>query len=202
MFMNLKKSSIIVLVAILISSATYAQKIKVVSGSLSYLKGKEAVGIEYDYSRLMVGKKTEKEYVTKKVEDANKVKAGAGETWQKAWLADRTQHYQPKFEELLNSSTKGSGINFSSTAKSDAKIVVVTTFIEPGYNIGVSKVPSSINLELLFMDGSTEKAKVTLVGAIGQTYGYGDFDTGIRIGESYAKAAKSLGGVIKKAIKK
>lgn len=183
---------LMVCLVILFSSAAFGQKIKIVSGNINDLQGMTALKIEYDYSGLGVGKfDVEADYIDKKVTEKNEDEAGTGDLWKQEWFDDRPLRFEPKFEELLN--------DYAPTIKSgqdlDAEITMLvhTTFIEPGYNVGVSRKPALIDLELIFFRGEEKVVVMTLTKSPGNgAMGY-DFDTGYRISEAYAKAGKSLG---------
>jgi len=75
---------------------------------------------------------------------------------------------------------------------------VHTTFIEPGYNVGVSRKPAFINLEISISKAGEELVHILILKSPGGgAMGY-DFDAGYRIAEAYAKAAKSLGKYLTK----
>jgi len=190
----MKKTTAFFIAIFFIVAGAYAQKIKLVSGDLSFLKEEKVVSIEYDYSQMGVGKfKTEQEYLDKKSEEYNKKESGRGDEWVKSWKNDRATRYQPKFEELLNKYSDKLGVEFKGGAsKSKVVMIVKTTFTEPGYNIYVSRRPALINLEVIFKKEGVELANITLKGAPGSVYGGYDFDTGVRITEAYAKAGKEL----------
>jgi hypothetical protein len=195
----------LLLLAIVLGLSVQAQKIKLVSGDLSFLKGQKSIMVDFEYSDdLMVGKMTEAEYIKKKQADAEAHEAGSGEKWLEMWKGDRVKHYQPKFIELMNAYLVKPGVTVSETA-TDAKykLVVTTTFIEPGFNVGVMSRPAYINLTLTFVEiaSGKEMAKLTLEKSPGQ--GVGDYDTGYRVGEAYAKAGKELAKFLvkKKAFK-
>ena len=190
----MKKLTLIL--AILISFNLQAQKIKLKSGDLGFLKGQKNILIEFVYpDNMKVGKMTEEAYIKKKTKDLNKKKPGDGERWLKLWKGDRPDHYQPKFIELMNKGLIKNHVKVSEdTEKAKYKMVVTTTFIEPGFNVGVMRRDASINLEISFYEIGSDKelAKFTLMKSPGRTMGGVDFDTGFRVGESYAKAAKSF----------
>jgi len=177
-------------------------KIVVTSGSLGFLKTEKTLLTEYDYSNMKVGKfAKEDDYIAKKVAEYNKDEAGKGDKWKESWFNDRDARFEPKFEELLNDYLKKK-VTVSETA-TDAKykMIVHTIFTEPGFNIAITKKPAIINMEVTFVEiANPDKpvAKVTITGAPGTTYGYGDFDTGVRIAEAYAKAGKDFGAFITK----
>ena len=180
---------------VLISTTSFGQKIKVVKGSINELAGISQLKITYDYSGLGVGKfDVEADYVDKKVSDKNEDEAGTGDLWKQRWLDDRPLRYEPKFEELFGDYAPT--IKSGPDVEAEITMMVHTTFIEPGYNVGVSRKPAIISLELTFLRGDDPILEMTLTkspgnGAMGQ-----DYDTGYRISEAYAKAGKSLGKYI------
>jgi hypothetical protein len=182
--------------------ALQAQKITLKSGGFEALKGQKTFLVTYDYSGMAVGKfDKEDDYVADKTADYNKDEAGKGDKWKTAWYEDRGQRYQPKFEELFNKVMADEGMKCDQNAK-DAKyqIVVHTTFIEPGFNVGVMRKDASLNAEIKIVETATGKevAFVTVTGCPGRGgMGY-DFDTGFRIEEGYAKLGKSIAGFMLK----
>jgi hypothetical protein len=74
-------------------------------------------------------------------------------------------------------------------------VIFKTTFIEPGFNVGVARKNASINAEAIFVESANPEnvlAKVSIENSPGRdAMGY-DFDTGYRIQEAYAKAGKEL----------
>ncbi len=200
----MKKTLAFILGAAFIAAGASAQKIKLVSGKLGFLKSEKTIAIEYDYSQMGVGKfKDEQDYLNKKSEEYNKKEPGKGDQWVQAWKNDRATRFQPKFEELLNKNTVKLGPVFGGGATGTPVVMVVkTTFTEPGYNVYVSRQPAMINLEVTFKKDGADAAKITLFGAPGSTFGGYDFDTGTRISEAYAKAGKELGKFITKMASK
>lgn len=186
-----------VMAVLLISMTSFGQKIKIESGKISALKGMTDLKIEYDYTNLGVGKfDVEADYVEKKVADMNEDEAGTGDKWHEAWLNDRPTRYEPKFEELL--ADYAEFINSGQEVESDYIMNVHTTFIEPGYNVGVARKPALINLEISVSKAGDELVKILIIKSPGGgAMGY-DFDAGYRIQEAYAKAAKSLGKYLTK----
>jgi len=177
---------------ILMATTSFGQKINVESGSVNTLKGISDLKVEYDYSGLGVGKyDVEADYIAKKVAEMNEDEAGTGDSWKEAWFNDRPQRYEPKFEELL--SEYAPFINSGKDVEAEITLFVHTTFIEPGYNVGVSRKPALIDLELIFLRGDEKLLVMTMSKSPGTgAMGY-DFDAGYRISEAYAKAAKTLG---------
>ena len=80
---------------------------------------------------------------------------------------------------------------------------VHTTFVEPGYNIGISRRDANINLTITYTDtDNNELGKITVTKSPGRLGMGMDFDTGLRIQEAYAKAAKELAKYYNKKVLK
>jgi hypothetical protein len=176
---------------ILIATTSFGQKIKVTSGKITALEDVVKMKIEYDYSNLGVGKfEIEDEYIEKKVTDMNKDEAGTGDQWKEAWFNDRSTRYEPKFEELF--AKHAPFIESGQDVDAEVTMHVHTTFIEPGFNVGVARKPAYINLEVGFLKGGEELVNISILNSPGSGAVGFDFDAGYRISEAYAKAGKSL----------
>lgn len=186
---------------IMLSAYTgFAQSMKLKSGKLNFLKGQKIINVVYSYDNMKVGKGTEEEYINKKVTDHNKDKAGKGDTWKKNWVAAREQQYQPKFEELINKRLEEQGVKVGNYPNAAYTLILKTVFTEPGFNVGIMRMPAFTNMEAAFVKtgSTTEEAVVTMMKAPGADALGFDYDAGARIAESYAKAGKSLGAFLEK----
>ena len=168
-----------------------AQKISFVSGNPKALKGISSLDVEFVYAdNLHIGKMTEADYIAKHKKEANAKEAGAGDKWEKSYYADREEHFAPKFIELFNKVLEKKYGMDARENNSEAKfrMIVTTTFIEPGFNIGIQSRPAFINLEISFVniESGEEVAKYKIQKSPGTAY----YDLGVRVGEAYAKAAK------------
>ncbi len=202
----MKKAIFITVALVLITVFTVdAQKIKLESGSLDFLSGQESLLVKYDYSNVAVGKyDNEEEYIADKVEEYNEDEAGKGDEWKEAWLSDRPNRFEPKFEEIFNETIDPIDLQCSQTAEEAAyEVIVHTTFVEPGFNVGVARKNASINVEMVFNEVATgnEMAVVTIDKCPGRGALGFDYDTGYRIQEAYAMLGKSVARFIMKSIK-
>lgn len=175
---------------------THAQKIKTKEGDPSVIKNESSVNIEFTYDNISVGKfADEKDYIKKKTEEYNAKEPGRGDIWAKNWVADRQNRYEPKFIDLY---TITSGRTVNKTAR--YTLIFKTKSIEPGYNIAGGMMlggrkNASLDAELWIVETANPSkalAIITVENAPGGVWGGYDYDTGTRIAESYAKAAKSL----------
>jgi hypothetical protein len=170
-----------------------AQRLKLTEGSLDLLKGQTELNTEFTYENLKVGKfDNEDDYIKEKTVEYNKKEAGRGDNWARAWKDDREARYEPKFMELFND--KG---NLKAVHKKDAKYTLLfkTTFIEPGFNVGVWRKNATMNGEVWIVETvnpAKPLIKISVDKALGRTVGGFDFDTGVRIAEAYADAGKAL----------
>lgn len=197
--------------AVLLCLATFtltsnAQKVKILSGNLNFLKGQSEILVKFTYDDMGVGKfDNEDDYVNKKVKDYNAKEPGKGDAWHKAWIADRDEHYEPKFEQLLNEGMED--INLKAGPEYDgAKYTMIfnTYFIEPGYNIGISRKNAYISAKATFVETANPDKVLCVIDlkkAPGRTFGGSDYDTGVRIGEAYAKCGKTFASFIVKKLK-
>lgn len=171
-----------------------AQRIKLVEGKVPSMKD---VNTEFTYNDISVGKyDKEEDYIKAKTDEYNKKEAGTGDSWAIKWKDDREQRFEPKFDELL---TKYGELSLNKNAK--YTIIFHTQFMEPGFNIGITRRNAYINGEALIVetaDKSKVVAKITIEKAPGNSYWGNDFDTGARLAETYATAGKALGKFIKK----
>ena len=178
----------------------YAQKIKLVEGDLAPLKGQSSLKTDFQYE-MSVGKfDKEEDYIAKKKSELNEKEAGRGDTWEKAWVSDRQDRFEPQFRELFS---KYSDI---STVDEDAAYTLVfkTIKTEPGFNVGVASRPAFIDAEAWIVeskDPSKVVAKISVTKAPGRDVMGFDYETGARLQEAYAKAGKELGAFLKKNIK-
>lgn len=184
------KVAVAVLLAMLCTPAM-AQKIKLVDGDLAALKDQKEINVEFTYDHLSVGKDSEEDYITKKTAEYNAKEAGKGDTWAKAWKDDRASRFEPKFDELFNDNGDLKAGKFP-----NAKYTLIfhTTFMEPGFNVGVARRNSYIDAEINIVETANPGkvvAKISVDNAPGRMMGF-DFDTGMRIMESYAVAGKKL----------
>lgn len=178
-----------------ISLGLNAQRIKLVEGDLSVLKNEQSINTEFTYDNMRVGKyDKEADYIADKTKSLNKKEAGRGDTWAKAWIDDRTDRFEPKFNELFE---KSSNMTISKNAKYTLIFKTLTT--EPGFNIGITRKNAEINGEAWIVETANRDkvvAKATVQKALGRTFGGYDFDTGERLSEAYADAGKALGRFI------
>lgn len=183
-------------------TAARAQKIAVTAGDISSFKGIGELNVEYDFSDFGVGKfKTEQEYIDKKKKEYNDDEAGKGDAWEENWHADKENTYQPKFEELFNivMLSKGTGIEAGTYPDAEFTLVLKTTFLEPGFNVGISSKNASIDVIAYLVrtgDESNHLVDITMTKVPGNGLFFGEYDAEGRIAQAYATAGEKLAAYI------
>jgi hypothetical protein len=179
-----------------------AQRVRLIDGSLDALKGVKKMNLQFDYSKMGVGKfATEEEYLAKKKEDYNKKEEGKGDSWVKSWVADRKNRFEPQFKELFAKYDEALLLGDYSNEK--YTLIFKTTFTEPGYNIYITRKNAEIDGEVWIVETANPSnivAKISVQNCPGRTFGGNDYDTGERIQESYATAGKGLGKFLDKEL--
>jgi len=196
--MNLQKT-IAVLTFTIFACSTFAQKISVEEGKTSALSGINEVTIQYDFSEISVGKfDNEQDYLDHRSAEMNEEEAEKGDKWVEDWHKDKEENFPRRFEELFSKYSDNISI---SEGEADVVMIVKTTFIEPGFNVGVMRRPSLVDLTITFKKGEETLAVITINDAPGNAAAGYDFDAGLRIQESYAKAGKEFGKFLTKKVK-
>ncbi|MDH7462547.1 hypothetical protein QEG73_14720 [Chitinophagaceae bacterium 26-R-25] len=178
----------------------FSQKLSLEQGDLSFLKNEKSINLELTYEDMKVGKyDNEKDYVTNKQAEMNKKNPGTGDTWAKEWENDKGDRYRAKFVELFQEHCPT--LKITNDGKAKYTIIYHTTFLEPGYNIGISRKNAQHNAILTVVDAADKSkvlAKITVDKALGRTMSFSDYDTGARLAETYADAAKEIGKMFEK----
>jgi hypothetical protein len=182
------------IILLITTSRGFAQKIELIEGDLSSLKGQKSIDFAFTYDSMTMGGKghpTEADYVTKKTAEYNKKEAGKGDTWAKEWKDDRESMYQPAFTKMFQ---QMSGLEMSAKAK--YILIFKTTYTEPGFNIMVHQEPSQINGVAWIVESGNKShviAKIGVTKARGRNFWGNEFNTGERLTEAYEAAGSQLG---------
>lgn len=176
------------------------------SGDIGALDNVTKVSFVYDFKEMGVGAfRNEADYIAKKYKEAEEKEKGKGDAFKESWEKAKTGKYPDRFETLFNKYGE-KDLSMTGTrndASAEVTLTLKTTFIEPGYNIGISKKPAFIDMECIFTDKSgKELVRFFVKNAVGANMSGFDYDVSSRVVESYAKAAKMLVEGIKKERKK
>lgn len=103
----------------------------------------------------------------------------------RAGINARKERYEPAFEKLFNKTMSKMGIE-GKQGVGDTKytLIVKTTFVEPGFNIGIARKPAFCNFEYNFVE-TADMAKPVMElyqnNVLGASGGGFDYDSGSRI---------------------
>lgn len=193
----MKKIILILVASLMLMSLSQAQKIKLTSGDLSFLKDLSELNVVFEYpDNLKIGKMSQEAYIDKKVKENEEKEAGSGENWKEQYYADRDEHYEPMFLELLDKYTDDLYIQ-QDDSDYEYTMIVKTTFVEPGFNIGIHSKKSALDLDITFIETANPDNILASI-SLKKSPGTPQYDAGMRVGEAYAKAGKELGKFLKK----
>ncbi|TWF33857.1 hypothetical protein FHW36_11147 [Chitinophaga polysaccharea] len=195
----MKKLFALILLAGSFIVSNKSQSQDIVKGNLEFLKDVKEIQVAYVYENITVGKDgKEATYIKRKKAEKDAKTPGSGDEWEKSWINDRTVHYQPKFNETF---TKYSKRTISEDATTKYLMEVHTKFIEVGYNVGIQSAKAAVNLEIYIYDAADKSKPLCKIMLNDMKGGKGQFATGPRIGDAYAKAGKVLGKLVAKKAK-
>ncbi|MEN2398406.1 hypothetical protein GKZ90_0001340 [Flavobacterium sp. MC2016-06] len=198
----------LVLALLFVSSVLTAQDMEVVKGNFDFLKDQKDINIEFDYSNftMMKEKKSEAQYIKEHKAELEEKAKGNGNIWEKKWIAAKEQIWTPKFLEIGNIvlAKAGKEVNFQEGLKTPYTLIVQTVWVYPGWDAGIMKQPAKVTTNLKFVETANKSnvlLEITSEEAPGDQWG-SNFSNETRIGEGYAKTAKSLSKLLlKKAFK-
>ena len=194
--------------ALIVSAMASAQDVDILKGDFEFLKAEKALNIEFDYSKLTLMKenKSEADYVAERTKELNDKNRTVGDIWKKKWEAAKDGIWQPKFLELVNIvlAKKKKDLIFQeglSTAK--YTLIVNAVWIYPGWDVFMMKQPAKVTTNLKFVETANRSnvlLEISSEEAPGDQFG-NNFSNESRIGEGFAKTAKTLAGYILKKTK-
>lgn len=185
-----------------ISSAAFSQAMSVVQGNFDFIKDQSEINVEFDYSNftMMKEKKSEAEYVEEHKVYLEKKAKGNGNIWYKKWVSAREQIWTPKFLEIGNIvlAKARKDLNFQEGLNTPYTLIVQTTWIYPGWDAGIMKQGAKVSTNLKFVETANRSnvlLEITSENAPGDQWG-NNFSDESRIGEGFAKTAKSLSQIL------
>lgn len=188
-------------ILLLISTTSIGQKLKVAEGDLKNLKDIKVYAMKFDYTDVQIPKfDNEVAFLEDKMDKREEKKAGDGERFKKSWFDDRPNRYHPKFIESFNKRFDDSTVQIQED-EADYTMKVHTTKLYPGYNVGVIRHSAEIDVTITVFETGNE-SNILFSGSYKDVKGAGafgnDYDSGYRISECYAKAAKTFAKDLKK----
>jgi hypothetical protein len=193
--------SLLLTLTLFIPSIVFAQKVKLISGSLDVLKGQAQILLQFSYEDLLIGTDTpERDYLQRKKNEWDLKESGAGAAFEKYWYDSRKNYYELMFSHHFS---KSSGLSVARTL-AQYTIVVHTKRIEPGWNAGLVYKGAIVEGEAWLVASDrvyAPLAKITFEKCTGDQIPGGDFEMGIRIQSAYHVAAQEIGKLVKKKLR-
>lgn len=190
---------------LLVSSFSFAQKMKVESGDYSFLKTVSELKLKFDYSKALFYNENmdESKYVEKRLKDIEKDKGSEeAKKWKSDWEESKNRVFKEKFMSSFN---KNSNIKLDENSNAQYTLTVKTIWIYPGWFGGVMSQPAKVSTILVFTE--TGKPNQVLLQILSEKApGDGNFvgvaNNNERIAEGYAKTGKTLAKLLEKKVKK
>jgi hypothetical protein len=184
------------------------------NGSWDFLKHANHVNSQFDYEGMTVlGDKkakpqveAESEYVKRKEAEFEMKKTGEGKSWREHWFGDRTEAYQPKFNELLNKTlnSKKMPLEFGSFQDAKYALILKTVHTQLGWKFSaIIQRPFLVNLRATFVETQNPTnviAEVVITKCEGNV-GHSEFFNRDGLTVAYGNAGKELGSFISKELK-
>jgi len=195
---------ILVMSLLLGSCLTYAQKLKNETGNFSNLKGEASVNVKFNYSNLKLLKENykEDEYVSRRMKELNEKDNGNGDAWHSKWKNAKDGIWEPKFLELLLKNVDK--VSFKEDDKSAKYTLLVdVVWIYPGWDVYMMKQAAKVTTNIKLVETKNQSNilyQVDAIDAPGDQFG-NNYSNEARIGEGFAKTAKTIGKKIAKEIK-
>ena len=165
------------------------QKAKVQKGDWGNLKGITAYNMVFDYTDLQIPKyDNEEEFLKDKMAKREEKEPGTGEKFKKSWYSDREEFYEPRFIETFNKKYKDGAVKVGRDLDTEYTMKIHTTMIYPGYNVGIVRHNSKLELTLsVYKTDSPDDVifSVDYTKIEGQGNGGFDFNSGQRIADAY-----------------
>lgn len=188
-----------------LSTTLLAQKAKVTSGDWGDLKGIAEYNVVFDYSDLSIPKyDSEEEFLKDKMAKREEKEAGTGEKFKKSWYSDREEFYEPRFIETFNAKSEKEGTKVGKDLGADYTMKIHTTMIYPGYNVGIVRHNSKLELTLSVYKTDNPDDQIFSVDYTkieGQGNGGYDFNSGQRIADAYIIFGRAFAKHLKKNTK-
>lgn len=182
---------------LLSSSLLYSQKDNVTKGNWSNLKGITEYTLVFDYSDLEIPKyDSEEEFLEDKMAKRDEKEPGTGEAFKESWFSDRENFYEPRFIETFNERYNDGAVKVDrDLGSAEYTMKIHTTMMYPGYNVGVSRSNSKIEVTLsVYKNDSPDNVifSVDYTKIEGAGSGGYDFNSGQRIADAYIIFARDL----------
>lgn len=191
------KKLVAIILLLFIASSSFAQKAKVKKGKWKTLKDIPEYLVEFDYSNVEIANyESEEAFLKDKMQVREDKKEGNGERFKKSWFADRQNKYEPQFIDFFNNYHEDFQVKVSNQNENANYIMKIqTTFIYPGYNVGVWREDSKLRVTVTIYpieNPNNILFSANIKGVNGGGAKGFDFNSGDRIAYAYALLANYI----------
>ena len=167
----------------------------------SLIKKEDSFKLVFDYTHMKVDTfSSEDDFIETTVRKYNLKEPSRGDKWKKEWFSDRTNVFIPRFDLLFSKHTKNK-ISYSTTNNNSEYVLVIhttRTSLGFGNHLIYSTIVWAAECDFdIYVYKSENLKEPLLVGTIehvkGADCGGYYYETGVRIGESYARLGRELG---------
>jgi hypothetical protein len=196
-----KNFLLLFLIAFVGFAATAQRSTRAKDADYSFLKGEKKINVIFSYEGMTVGKnKTEETYVEEKVAEKNEKKAGDGDRWRESWENGKLNIYEPMFNKGFDKKLEKLGLATSEGDDARLTLIVKTTRMEPGFNIGITKMSAQADYEFIFVETANHDNIVAQI-VMSKVGGSDTYAVSDRVKVCYLGAGRRLAGYIYKALK-
>ncbi|GGC26914.1 hypothetical protein GCM10011386_18740 [Parapedobacter defluvii] len=186
-------------------SAGFAQKPKVVSGNLDFLKGQENVAVKLDLSevRFYDENLSEQQYIDKRVKEIEEKKSGESADWLADWNDAKTNRFLDHFIAAAEKHAK-TGIRFVKEGETPYTLIVKTKWIYPGWFGGIKNQHAKVSSTLTFVETANPGNALLEIEADrvpGDNFFVGTPNHNDRIAQGFAMTGRWLAIITNKGLK-
>lgn len=199
--MKLKNTVLSSIFFLLFVTSTNAQRIKLLSGDFTQLKGQNSFDLIFSYDSMVVGENTpEDQYLEKKKTEWDLKEYDRGSAFVAQWYADREELYEPSFTNFFEEYLKTRTLDRNSSYT----LILKTKRTEGGWSAGIIAHPGEIDGELWIVESENPDNIIVKIGfynVAGKISSGGDFEMTTRIQSAYEEAGMYLGFYLRRKLK-
>lgn len=190
----------VIIMVLLLTNFTYAQRYKVLEGDIENIKGITEYNVAFDYSNIQIhGFDSEQDFLQDKMKKREH-KEGAAEKFKDEWFSNRQNFYEPRFLDYFLNYFPNNEIVFQKASKAEYTMKIHSTWVYPGYLVEPAKLSANVSV---FETKNPTKVLVVLQfqRVIGIENKQFNNELADRISSAYEKLAKNIAIQLKRFVK-
>ncbi|MCC7029509.1 MAG: hypothetical protein IT257_04325 [Chitinophagaceae bacterium] len=151
------KSIFFAMTLLMISTFSFAQKIKWQSGEdLPFVQDVSVFNVIYDFSNITVAEGTEQAFLDARKSEMNADKAGEGDEFVANWNKAKTEKYPKHFEETFNKEFKKEGVTVKQQADAKYTIIIKVNNVKTGKGSAWGKKPAMLDFTITLVETANQ----------------------------------------------